>query len=85
MHQFQELYDIQYINRKVTNVLFDKDIILATFYFTNDQEPMNYQMTEGCSIEFIGYIDLEDFREIWPKHSWDNDEQTWVRKFCYLT
>ena len=29
-------------------------------------------MTKGCSIEFIGYVDL---REIWPKHSWDNDEQ----------
>ena len=26
--------------------------------------------------EFIGYEGLKDFSEIWPKHFWDNDEQT---------
>ena len=35
--------------------------------------------------EFIGYADSTDFREISPKHSWDNNEPKCVGKFWYLT
>ena len=34
---------------------FDKNIMLATFSFTNGQEPINCQTPESCFIEFIGY------------------------------
>ena len=37
------------------NVAVDKNIILATFSFTNSQDQTNRQITEGCSIEFIRY------------------------------
>ena len=33
--------------------------------------------------EFIGYVDLTDFREISPKRSRDNDKRKCVEKFSY--
>ena len=48
------------------------------FSFTNCQESINYQMTEGCLIEIMGCVDLKDFREIWQKHIWDNNEPNCV-------
>ena len=39
----------------LSSVVFDKNVFLVTFSFTNDQELINHQTTEGCSIEFIGY------------------------------
>ena len=65
------------------NVAFDKNIILATFSFTSSQETINRQTTEGCSIKFIAYVDLKNFREIWPKHSRDNNKQNHVGKFYF--
>ena len=32
----------------------------------------------------MGYIDLTDFRQISPKHSWNNDKRKCVGKFWYL-
>ena len=37
------------------NVVFDKNIILATFSFAKQQKPVETETTEGCLIEFIGY------------------------------
>ena len=34
--------------------------------------------------KFIGYIDLTDLRQIWPKHIRNNDKRKSVGKFCYL-
>ena len=37
------------------NVVFDKNIILATFSFAKRQKPVQTDTTEGCLIEIIGY------------------------------
>ena len=38
------------------NVVFDKNIILATFSFAKRQKPVQTETTAGCLIEFIGYL-----------------------------
>ena len=37
------------------NLVFEKNIILATFSFAKRQKPVQTETTEGCLIEFIGY------------------------------
>jgi len=37
------------------NVVYDKNTIQASFSFRKCQEPVIREMTEGSSIEFIGY------------------------------
>ena len=37
------------------NVVFDKNIILASFSFAKPQKPVQTETTKGCLIEFIGY------------------------------
>ena len=37
------------------NVVFDKNIILATFAFINGRGPINRYTTEGYTIELVGY------------------------------
>ena len=37
------------------NLVFEKNIILATFSFAKRQKPVQTETTEGCLIELIGY------------------------------
>ena len=37
------------------NVVFDKNIISATFSFAEHQKPVQTETTAGCLIEFTGY------------------------------
>ena len=34
--------------------------------------------------EFIGYVELTDFREIWPELALMTKEQNWVGEFFYF-
>ena len=56
------------------------------FPFSKRQEPVRSETTEGSLLnlsEFIGYVDLAEFRKISPKPSRDNDKQNYVGKFWY--
>ena len=41
----------------------------------------NFERITTTLSEFIGYIDLTDFRQITPKHSRNNDKRKCVEKF----